>query len=42
MERLRIGAEFLTIAAQRKAAEQSWADPDTDAWKATLEARLFF
>jgi hypothetical protein len=42
VERLRIGAEFLTIAAQRKAAEQSWADPDTDAWKATLEARLFF
>jgi len=23
-----------------KAAEQPWADPDTDAWKATLEARL--
>jgi hypothetical protein len=42
VERLRIGAEFLTIAAQRKAAEQSWADPDTDAWKATLEARLLF
>ena len=42
VERLRIGAEFLTIAAQRPAAAQSWADPDTDAWKATLEARVFF
>jgi hypothetical protein len=42
VERLRIGAEFLTIAAQRPAAAQSWADPNTDAWKATLEARLFF
>jgi hypothetical protein len=42
VERLRIGAEFLTIAAQRPAAAQSGADPDTDAWKATLEARLFF
>jgi hypothetical protein len=42
VERLRIGAELLTIAAQRPAAAQSGADPDTDAWKATLEARLFF
>jgi hypothetical protein len=42
VERLRIGAEILTIAAQRPAAAQSGADPDTDAWKATLEARLFF
>lgn len=42
VERLRLGAEFLTVAAQRRAAAQSWADPDTDAWKATLEARLFF
>lgn len=42
VERLRLGAEFLTIAAQRPAAAQSGADPDTDAWKATLEARLSF
>jgi len=42
VERLRIGAELLVVSAGRRAAEESWADPDTDAWKATLEARVSF
>jgi hypothetical protein len=42
IDHLRIGAEYLDLRSQRKAAEQSGADPDTDAWKATLEARISF
>jgi len=42
VEHLRVGAELLAVAAERRAAAQSWADPDTDAWKATLEARVVF
>ncbi len=42
VERLRIGAELLVVSAGRRAAAESWADPDTDAWKATLEARVSF
>jgi hypothetical protein len=42
VEHLRLGAELLGVYADRPAAGQSWADPDTDAWKATLEARVLF
>ncbi len=42
VEHLRLGAEILDLRSQRRAAEQSGADPDTDAWKATLEARVSF
>ncbi len=39
---LRVGAEYLTVRAQRPAAAFSGADPDTDARRAVLELRLAF
>ena len=39
---LRVGAEYLTVRAQREAAAFSGADPDTDARRAMLELRLAF
>jgi hypothetical protein len=42
VERLRIGVEYLELRAQRPAAAYSGADPDTNARRALLEARLSF
>lgn len=39
---LRVGAEYVTVRAQRPAAAFSGADPDTDARRALLELRLAF
>jgi hypothetical protein len=39
---LRVGAEYLSLRAQRPAAAFSGADPDTDARRALLELRLAF
>jgi hypothetical protein len=39
---LRVGAEYLTLRAQRPAAAFSGAEPDTDARRATLELRVRF
>jgi hypothetical protein len=41
-EHLRLGAEYVDLRSERYAAAQSGADPDTDAWKGTLEARVSF
>ena len=41
-ERLRLGAEYLELRAQRPAAAYSGADPDTNARRLLLEARLIF
>lgn len=40
--RLRLGAEYLELRAQREAAAFFGADPDTDARRALLELRLTF
>jgi hypothetical protein len=40
--RLRLGAEYLELRAQRPAAATSGADPDTDARRALVELRLRF
>lgn len=41
-DHVRVGAELLRLSAERPAAVAAGADPDTDAWKATLELRLSF